>query len=109
MFTLKALFNILTNIGVDTTGENAQSITATNMAVLITWVISLPYVFVFYALDLHYLFIINFSMEVLYPTVLLLNRFHYHFTAKNWRRTLFLSITHYKCLCLFEKREKLYV
>ena len=88
MFNLKLLFNTLSNIGIDKVNEESQSISATNIGVLITWIISLPYVLAFYYLNFDYLFIVNASMEILYPTVLLFNKYHHYFGAKNWFMTL---------------------
>ena len=88
MLNLKSLFNTLSTIGIDKMSEESQSISATNIGVLITWIISFPYVFAFYYLDYTYLFIVNLSMEILYPTVLLFNKYRYYFGAKNWFMTL---------------------
>ena len=84
MFYFKSLFYTLSNIGIDKVSEESQSISATNIGILITWVISFPYVFVFFYLGYDYLFTVNLSMEILYPTVLILNRYHHHVGAKNW-------------------------
>ena len=84
----KTFFINLSNTGILKRTQEMQFVASTNIGVLITWGISLPYVFLFYYLHYDYLFVVNFTMEILYPTVLLLNRYHHYLSAKNWFITL---------------------
>ena len=103
MITLDKLFHTLSYTGIDTLNETSQSVLTTNISILITWGISLPYMFAFYYLGLDYLFVVNSSMLLLYPTVLLLNKYRYHLLAKHWFITL--GYLHVSLLCTYLSAE----
>ena len=95
----KTLLTTLLHTGIDTKTPESQFVIATNLGIVVIWAISLPYVFVFYYFDWSSLFLINATMEVVYPTVLLFNRYHHHLIAKHW--FIILGYVHVSLVSVF--------
>ncbi len=84
----KTFFMNLSNTGVVKRTQEMQFVASTNRAAMIAWSVSLPYVFAYHYFDYTFLFLVNLSMLILYPSVILFNKYHHYLGAKHWFITL---------------------
>ena len=79
---IKSLLTFLSHIGIDKETQENQFIVATNVAVILAWGITFPFMFFFYYLGYSFLFYVSLISLFLYPIVFLLNKYGFYLAAK---------------------------
>ncbi|MBF0264104.1 MAG: SpoIIE family protein phosphatase [Gammaproteobacteria bacterium] len=76
------LFNKITTSGIEEKTQTNNFIVATNTGALLAWIITFPYLFIYFLIKEYSLFFFTVGILFLYPLPILINAYKYYRTAK---------------------------